>query len=87
MNPEKGQSLAGSLSGADASQNVTEAFQGWLSPDGNRVRRVKAQASFTARPTSRAVAKAELSDPTVREIEFCNCIFNFLEIGRRKLIG
>ena len=39
-------------------------YQGWLSPDGNRAGRIKAQASLTARPTSRAGAKAELSDPT-----------------------
>ena len=39
-------------------------YQGWLSADGNRAGRAKAKASFTARPTSRADAKAELSDPT-----------------------
>ena len=41
-----------------------EAFKGWLVPDGNRNGRVKAQASFTARRICRAVAKAELSEPT-----------------------
>ena len=40
------------------------AYQGWLSPDGNRTGRVKAHASLTARSTDRAGAKAELSDPT-----------------------
>ena len=40
-------------------------YQGWLSADGNRAGRVKAQAGLTARPTSRAGAKAELSDPTI----------------------
>ena len=40
-------------------------YQGWLSADGNRAGRVKAQASLTARLTSRAGAKAELSDPMV----------------------
>ena len=39
------------------------AYQGRLSADGNRAECVKAQAGLTARPTSRAVAKAELSDP------------------------
>jgi len=39
-------------------------YQGWLGPDGNRPGRVKAYASFTARLTGRAVAKAELSEPT-----------------------
>ncbi len=47
------------------------AYQGRLSPDGNRAGRVKAQAGLTARPTSRADAKAELSDPTTldRKVE------------------
>ena len=40
-------------------------YKGWLSADGNRAGRVKAQASFTARRTGRAVAKAELSEPMV----------------------
>jgi Family of unknown function (DUF6467) len=41
------------------------AYQGRLSADGNRAQSVKAQAGLTARPTSRAGAKAELSDPTI----------------------
>gem|GEM_PF-215368 len=62
--PTKGrQYLVGSLSGADASQKVTEAFKGWLSADGNRAGRVKAQASPTARLTSRAERKLKLSEP------------------------
>ena len=40
-------------------------YQGRLSPDGNRAGRVKAKAGLTARLTSRADAKAELSDPTI----------------------
>ena len=40
-------------------------YQGRLGADGNRAGRVKAEASLTARPTSRAGAKAELSDPTM----------------------
>jgi len=40
-------------------------YQGQLNPDGNRIGRVKAHAGLTARPTSRAGAKAELSDPTM----------------------
>ena len=40
-------------------------YQGWLAPDGNRSDSVKPKASFTARRTCRAVAKAELSEPTV----------------------
>ena len=41
-----------------------EAFKGWLAPDGNRSNRAKPKASFTARAMSRAVAEAELSEPT-----------------------
>ncbi len=41
-------------------------YKGWLSPDGNGTGGVKAKASFTARRTCRAVAKAELSDPTIQ---------------------
>ncbi|OGZ18851.1 MAG: hypothetical protein A2175_02340 [Candidatus Nealsonbacteria bacterium RBG_13_42_11] len=55
----------GSLGGALASQKVMEAFKGRLAPDGNRSGRVKAQAGFTARQICRAVAKAELSEPTM----------------------
>lgn len=54
----------GSFNGALSSQKVTEEFKGQLSPDGNRTGRVKAYAGLTARHTSRADAKAELSDPT-----------------------
>ena len=36
------QCLVGSLSGADASQRVTEAFKGQLGTDGNRAGRAKA---------------------------------------------
>ncbi len=57
--------MLGSLSGALASQKVTEAFKGRLGPDGNRAGCAKAKAGFTARRTCRAVAKAELSEPTV----------------------
>ena len=41
-------------------------YQGRLSADGNRAGRANAKACFTARPTSRAVTKVEVSDPTVR---------------------
>lgn len=40
------------------------AYKGWLSRDGNSGDSVKANASFIARKTFRAIAKAELSDPT-----------------------
>jgi hypothetical protein len=52
------------LTGAVASETVTEAFKGWLRRNGNPLKRVKAQASLTARPTRRAETKVGLSDPT-----------------------
>src|SRR3989338_3659113 len=59
------QCLAGSLSGADSSQIVTEEPHGQLSPNGNRADSVKAEAGLTARHTSRADTKVEFSEPTV----------------------
>ena len=56
--------LVGSLTGAVASKIVTEAFQGRLATDGNRSDSVKVYAGLTARLTSRADGKPELSDPT-----------------------
>ena len=55
----------GSFTGEVGSYNATEPHNGWLTPDGNRSDSVKAKASLTARPTSRAGAKAGLSDPVV----------------------
>ena len=55
----------GSLTGAVASQRVTEAFKGSLRMVGNHLQSVKAQGSLTVRLTSRAGAKAGLSDPAV----------------------
>ena len=40
--PVQGQFQAGSLTGAVASQRVTEAPEGFLSADGNRAKSVKA---------------------------------------------
>ena len=57
--------LVGSLSGADASQKVTEARNGALTRDGHPRASAKAQGRLTARQTRRAEAKAGLSDPTV----------------------
>ena len=57
--------MVGSLTGAVASQTVTEAREGSLSPFGNRASSVMAKGSLTARPTGRAGAKAGLSDPVV----------------------
>ena len=51
------------MTGAVASQRVTEAPQGSLSADGNRAKSVKAKGSLTATPTSGAGTKVGLSDP------------------------
>ena len=61
--PGWGQCLVGSLTGAVASQRVTEAPKGSLSLVGNQVLSVSAQGSLTARQTCRAGAKAGTSDP------------------------
>jgi hypothetical protein len=63
--PGPGHCLVGSLTGAVASQSVTEAREGSLSPFGNRASSAMAQGSLTARPTGRAGAKAGHSDPVV----------------------
>ena len=55
----------GSLTGAVSSQSVTEESQGTLSPVGNRAASAKVEGCLTARPISRAGAKAGLSDPAV----------------------
>lgn len=61
--PDRGQCLVGSLTGAVASQRVTEAPKGSLSLVGNQVLSVSAQGSLTVRLTGRAGAKAGTSDP------------------------
>ncbi len=61
----QGQCLMGSLTGAVASQRVTEAPKGSLSLVGNQVSSVSAQGSLTVRRTCRAGAKAGTSDPAV----------------------
>ena len=65
MNPDPEQSVVGSLTGAVASQIVTEARKGGLSMIGNHASSVKAKARLTARPTGRAGTKVGLSDPVV----------------------
>ena len=65
MNLDPGPSVAGSLTGAVASQIVTEAREGWLRAVGNRSLSAMAEASLTARLTSRAESKDGHSDPVV----------------------
>ena len=62
---DQGQCLVGSLTGAVASKNVTEAPKGSLSLVGNQVSSVNAQGSLTARPTGRAGTKVGTSDPAL----------------------
>ena len=54
--------MVGSLTGAVASQRVTEVREGLLTPVGNRSTSVKAQGGLTARVTIRAGTKVGLSD-------------------------
>ena len=63
--PGPGQRMAGSLTGAVASQRVPEAREGWLRAVGNRSLSAMAEASLTARLTSRAETKVGHSDPVV----------------------
>ena len=63
--PAFGQCQMGSLTGAVASERVTEASKGSLRMVGNHSQSAKAEGSLTARPTGRAGAKAGLSDPAV----------------------
>ena len=62
-NPGQGQCLMGSLTGAVASQNVTEAPKGPLSLVGNQVSSASAQGGLTVREASRAGTKVGTSDP------------------------
>ena len=59
------QCQVGSLTGAVASQRVTEASKGSLRMVGNHSQSAKAEGSLTARETSRAGRKLGLSDPAV----------------------
>ena len=63
--PGWGQCMVGSLTGAVSSQSVTEEFEGTLGTVGNRADSAMAKGGLTARPTSRAGAKAGHSDPVV----------------------
>ena len=63
--PVWGQCQVGSLTGAVASERVSEAPKGSLSAAGNRAKSVKAEGSLTASQTRRAGTKVGLSDPVV----------------------
>jgi hypothetical protein len=65
VKPADGQCQVGSLTGAVASERVTEAPKGTLRMDGNHSKSVKAEGCLTARVTIRAETKVGLSDPAV----------------------
>ena len=58
-----GQCLAGSLTGAVASERVSEALKGLLRMVGNHPESAKAEGGLTATPTGGAGTKVGLSDP------------------------
>ena len=62
-NPAGGQCQAGSLTGAVASERVSEALKVSLRMVGNHLKSAKAEGRLTARPTGRAGTKVGLSDP------------------------
>src|SRR5512142_623418 len=61
--------MAGSLTGAVASQRVTEARDGGLKLVGNQLMSAMAEARLTARATARAETKVGHSDPVVPCVE------------------
>ena len=63
--PDRGPCMVGSLTGAVSSQRVTEEYEGHLGTVGHRTDSAMAKGGLTARPTSRAGAKAGHSDPVV----------------------
>ena len=63
--PAKRQCQADSLTGAVASERVTEAPKGTLRMDGNHSKSVKAEGCLTVRVTTRSETKVGLSDPAV----------------------
>ena len=65
MKPGSGQCQVGGLTGAVTSERVTEVCEGSLALFGKQGMSIKAKESLTARLTSRAGAKAGLSDPAV----------------------
>ena len=63
--PASGHCQMGSLTGAVASERVTEAFKGSLRMVGNHSQSAKAEGSLTATATAGAGTKVGLSDPVV----------------------
>ena len=63
--PDSGQCQTGSLTGAVASERVSEALKGSLRMVGNHLESAKAEVSLTVTPTGGAGTKVGLSDPVV----------------------
>ena len=63
--PGGGQCQAGSLTGAVASERVSEALKGPFRMVGNHPESAKAEGGLTATPTGGAGTKVGLSDPVV----------------------
>ena len=63
--PGGGQCLAGSLTGAVASERGSEALKGSLRMVGNHSKSAKAEGSLTVTPTGGTGTKVGLSDPVV----------------------
>ena len=63
--PVRGQCLVGSLTGAVASESVSEALKGSLKMVGNHLKSAKAEGSLTVTPTGETGTKVGLSDPVV----------------------
>ena len=63
--PGGGQCLTGSLTGAVASERVSEALKGSLRMVGNHSQSAKAEGSLTVTPTGGTGTKVGLSDPVV----------------------
>ena len=63
--PGSGQCQAGSLTGAVASERVSEALKGSLRMVGNHSQSAKAEGSLTVTPTGGTGTKVGLSDPVV----------------------
>ena len=63
--PGGGQCQVGSLTGAVASESVSEALKGSLRMVGNHSQSAKAEGSLTVTPTGGTDTKVGLSDPVV----------------------
>ena len=82
--PAVGQCQTGSLTGAVASERVSEAPKGSLRMDGNHSQSAKAEGSLTATPTGGAGTKVGLSDPVVLKMCIRDRIISSYGVELRK---